>query len=254
MKIYVLVLLSMFKQINFMDAFTRPCPASLKTVERVAMCPSNELSYERAARRKNCSSYASDAEACQSFEYHCVLSDNLNYAVEVCAPSIKIIGNVCAKFSPIHKSIIRIDGLDCKNASIVCPWAYNSTFAFKYATCFKNISGQSTTEIILSTEPETGNKSSKNGDELKMERNLFWIMLGCCLCVLILLMVLFSCKRQGRRNLDVTLKWEEPLLQPGCVDSETADQRECRGVILLPVEDTITLMINERIDCNGVHS
>lgn len=75
-----------------MDAFIRPCPASPKTVERVPMCPSNELSYERAARRKNCSSQASDAEACQSFEYHCVLSDDLSYAVEVCAPSIKIIG------------------------------------------------------------------------------------------------------------------------------------------------------------------
>lgn len=75
-----------------MDAFIRPCHASLKTVKRVAMCPSNDFFYERAARRKNCSSQASDAEACTSFEYHCVLSDDLNYAVEVCAPSIIIIG------------------------------------------------------------------------------------------------------------------------------------------------------------------
>lgn len=66
--------------------------ASISTVRRVSMCPSNIPAYIEAAKKMNCSSLAPDAEICHSFEYHCVLSDDLKYAVEVCAPSIHIIG------------------------------------------------------------------------------------------------------------------------------------------------------------------
>lgn len=75
-----------------LDAFTNPCNSSVQTVKRVERCPSSGASYKKAAKEKNCSSLAGKALECQSFEYHCVLSDDRKYAIEVCAPSIKIIG------------------------------------------------------------------------------------------------------------------------------------------------------------------
>lgn len=51
-------------------------------------------SFEAAAAKKKCSSAAADHQGCQSFEYHCVLSDDKKYAIEVCAPSLKIIGKI----------------------------------------------------------------------------------------------------------------------------------------------------------------
>lgn len=75
-----------------LEAFTKPCNASVQTVKRVAICPSSSSSYKKAVSEKNCSSIAGEALECRSFEYHCVLSDDRKYAIEVCAPSILIIG------------------------------------------------------------------------------------------------------------------------------------------------------------------
>lgn len=72
--------------------------ASISTVRRVSMCPSNIPAYIEAAKKMNCSSLAPDAEICHSFEYHCVLSDDLKYAVEVCAPSLSIVGRYYKHF------------------------------------------------------------------------------------------------------------------------------------------------------------
>lgn len=72
--------------------------ASISTVRRVSMCPSNIPAYIEAAKKMNCSSLAPDAEICRSFEYHCVLSDDLKYAVEVCAPSLFIVGRYYKHF------------------------------------------------------------------------------------------------------------------------------------------------------------
>lgn len=75
-----------------LDAFTKPCNSSVQTVKSVKTCPSSGSSYKKAAKEKNCSSLAGEAHECQSFEYHCVLSDDRKYAIEVCAPSIYIVG------------------------------------------------------------------------------------------------------------------------------------------------------------------
>lgn len=79
-------------QISILRAYTLPCNASIHTIMRVTTCPLNISSFEVAAARKNCSSLAVNSHRCSSFEYHCVLSDDLKYAIEVCAPSIRIIG------------------------------------------------------------------------------------------------------------------------------------------------------------------
>lgn len=90
-----------FFQVQILDAFILSCNASLQTVSRVTMCPSDMSAYEEAVKKKNCSSMAADAHACQSFEYHCVLSDDLKYAIEVCAPKMYIVGTNMF-FSVLH--------------------------------------------------------------------------------------------------------------------------------------------------------
>lgn len=98
-KIHIFFFFLIFK-IQILDAFILSCNASLQTVKRVTMCPSNISAYEEAVQKKNCSSLAPDAQTCQSFQYHCVLSDDLNYATEVCAPSVYIVGmRACSYFN-----------------------------------------------------------------------------------------------------------------------------------------------------------
>uniref|UniRef100_K1R548 Uncharacterized protein n=1 Tax=Magallana gigas TaxID=29159 RepID=K1R548_MAGGI len=80
------------QKISFPEAFTEPCNASLQTIKNVTKCPANRSSFETAARRKNCSSLAGEARNCKSFQYHCVLGIDLKSAIELCAPSINIIG------------------------------------------------------------------------------------------------------------------------------------------------------------------
>ncbi|XP_052711360.1 uncharacterized protein LOC128185748 isoform X9 [Crassostrea angulata] len=149
MRGYVVLFLSihLFEQIQILDAFILSCNASLQTVRRVTMCPSNISAYEEAVQKKNCSSLAPDAQTCQSFQYHCVLNDDLNYAIEVCAPSMYIVGYVCTKFSTIHKSIMRIDGFACNDSFTACPFGYNSTESFKYLPCYANVNKLLPTEL-----------------------------------------------------------------------------------------------------------
>lgn len=78
----------------FVDSFTERCDASLLTVKHVTECPTDLTSYERAAKQMNCQNLAIDFTKCKRFEYHCLLSENLKSLVEVCAPSIGIVGKL----------------------------------------------------------------------------------------------------------------------------------------------------------------
>lgn len=148
--ILVLFTVPLLLQIDLLNAFTVPCNASVMTVTRVEMCPTNMSAYEEAAKKKNCSKMVAEAQTCKSFEYHCVLNDGLNYAIEVCAPSLLIIGNVCAMFSTVRRGIVRIDGDVCKK----CPYHYNSTFASFYTECYTNLNEHFTKEIPQSFSSE----------------------------------------------------------------------------------------------------
>lgn len=119
-------------QIGSLEAYRDSCNMSVATISVVSECPTNVSSYKEAVRKKNCSSLAADARHCTSFQYHCVLSEDLKNAVEVCAPSINIIDHVCAPFNTNYESIMRVHGLNCS----ACPWSYNSTLAFQYQECF----------------------------------------------------------------------------------------------------------------------
>lgn len=158
-------LIKLIIEFNLSKAFTKPCNVSLQTVQFVSKCPTNQTSYEIAARNKNCSSLLREVPGCDSIQYHCVLSEDLQNAVEVCAPSINIIDHVCAKFSTVHESVMRVDGFGCNK----CPYSYNSANAFEYQECYTNLSQLHTTEPSLRTKQTSQSEHLKTGHITHLE-------------------------------------------------------------------------------------
>lgn len=158
-------LIEFINEFNPSKAFTKPCNVSLQTIQFVSKCPTNQSSYEIAARNKNCSSLLREVPGCDSIQYHCVLSEDLQNAVEVCAPSINIIDHVCAKFSTVHESVMRVDGFGCNE----CPYSYNSANAFEYQECYTNLSQLHTTEPSLRTKQTSQSEHLKTGHITHLE-------------------------------------------------------------------------------------
>lgn len=158
-------LIELIIEFNPSKAFTKPCNVSLQTIQFVSKCPRNQSSYEIAARNKNCSSLLREVPGCDSIQYHCVLSEDLQNAVEVCAPSINIIDHVCAKFSTVHESVMRVDGFGCNE----CPYSYNSANAFEYQECYTNLSQLHTTEPSLRTKQTSQSEHLKTGHITHLE-------------------------------------------------------------------------------------
>ena len=64
------------------------CDQSLPTVHEVDRCPISVSEWALAAKRKRCDTLAS-AQNCskpEKFAYHCLVNENKNGLVEVCAP------------------------------------------------------------------------------------------------------------------------------------------------------------------------
>lgn len=221
----VLLSIHLIKQVQILDAFILSCNASLQTVSRVTMCPSDMSAYEEAVKKKNCSSMAADAHACQSFEYHCVLSDDLKYAIEVCAPKMYIVGYACAKFSTSFRSIIRIDDFACNDSTIMCPYRYNSTLAFLQTLCYANITYPLTTEIPLRTESVIKNETNReiketDNEGLKNSKFLLILLVVPCICIGLIIILYWRRRIEVRRKTarqpeDIELQNRDPLLNHG---------------------------------------
>ncbi|XP_078320384.1 uncharacterized protein LOC111113260 isoform X7 [Crassostrea virginica] len=141
-------LMQLFSQIGLVNIYTSHCKASLKTLQRVSKCPTNITTYEEAVKQKNCSALSVEAGSCVSFQYHCVLNEDLQFLVEICAPAIIITGHVCAKFSTKFQSIMSADGMSCEDDNNTCPFNYNSTDAYKYKQCHTKVSRETSSPTI----------------------------------------------------------------------------------------------------------
>nr|XP_022290137.1 uncharacterized protein LOC111101815 isoform X3 [Crassostrea virginica] len=144
MFINIFFILKLLSQMTVIHMFTRPCNISLQTVQAVPGCPDSLTSYQVAVKRKNCTAFLPIAAGCESLFYHCVLSDDNTHLVEVCAPTLNIIGRVCAKFDTKLKSIIRVDGLSCGNTTDGCPYSYESTKTYLYPECYSKQTNSTT--------------------------------------------------------------------------------------------------------------
>lgn len=217
---YLLLLFTaeLFFWMNKTDAFTIPCEASLKTVKRVTRCPSDSITYDEAVKAKNCAAVAAEAQACSSFEYHCVLSEDYEYAVEVCAPSFFIIGGVCAMFNRYLKGILRIEGKNCKE----CPYNYNSTFAYQYAECYANITKYYRKEKQQSSESTPTSIGISKDENMKDELNTPAAVLGsiaALLLVLLLILLVFFLRWKKRKGMPKDKNTEEMQMLTTATDN-----------------------------------
>ncbi|XP_062591103.1 uncharacterized protein LOC134252633 [Saccostrea cucullata] len=145
---------------RFAYGFVIPCKDSLATVTRVWSCPKNTSELRKAVERKRCNDMK---HSCKSFEYHCVINNWMNETIEVCAPSLLIIGGRCAEFNTDKASIRGNFLTDCKLSSPPCPISYNSTTSYKYFGCFSNImNGRVTTLRTVISSQDLQEASTSN--------------------------------------------------------------------------------------------
>nr|XP_022288226.1 uncharacterized protein LOC111100543 isoform X2 [Crassostrea virginica] len=206
MKTDVIMILDTFllylciNQMRFGDAFTIRCNDSVQTVQRVSKCPTNLTAYETAAAKKNCSALA--PTECESFQYHCVLSEDLKYLVEVCAPSFYIIGWVCAKFSSTLKSLIRVHGMNCSDSTNSCPYSYISTDAYKYCHCYSNLSDILHFTTELPQRPENVMTSHNYQIEADGRRNTYFVVFGAMAFTILIIVTCFMLTQHREERAD----------------------------------------------------
>ena len=70
------------------------CPWSTLTVEKVDSCPLNKMAVNERKERKNCEALAKRQNCTEPkyFSYHCVMNENEDALIEVCAPVYYIAG------------------------------------------------------------------------------------------------------------------------------------------------------------------
>lgn len=74
------------------------CMDAIYNAEVVESCPTSKVEWDIAARRKNCSKLAAEAERKNCImnekqpEYHCLINALRNKLIEVCAPGKTIFG------------------------------------------------------------------------------------------------------------------------------------------------------------------
>ncbi|XP_062600777.1 uncharacterized protein LOC134262406 isoform X4 [Saccostrea cucullata] len=116
---------------------TKSCPESTNTIKYVPSCPTTEEDWNLRAKAKNCSSVKQKCTSAKDFVYHCVINSYANSTIEVCAPSVSIIGHSCVEFN-MRGSLIQESPYNMYNCKYPqsCPFRYNSTDVYKYQSCF----------------------------------------------------------------------------------------------------------------------
>ena len=72
------------------------CNDTLRTLEKVPSCPTNEIDFQERSQRKMCHRFLLCNN--ETSYYHCVKYQNI--LVEICAPSGYIKGNIKHKLKP----------------------------------------------------------------------------------------------------------------------------------------------------------
>lgn len=110
------------------------CKDSAATARKVESCPQNVDEWNEAASRKGCENIS---HSCNSplFKYHCVINPWGNETIEVCAPSLTIVGSVCTEYNQGGRRIQRNEIVPCEK----CPPFYFSNQSYKYQECYKYV-------------------------------------------------------------------------------------------------------------------
>lgn len=115
------------------------CEYSLLKVNYVSQCPTDAVSWNKAAERMDCQSIKQNCSGLNPqqhvFQYHCVVNGWMNATLEVCAFNRSILG-YCTEFNTRGAMIQDHYATDCTNHEPPCPSNYNSAEAYKYPTCY----------------------------------------------------------------------------------------------------------------------
>ncbi|XP_078333685.1 uncharacterized protein LOC111101383 [Crassostrea virginica] len=132
MMIFANFLLAGFLIFNFAEiiAVAESCDGTPSNVNQVNACPLTKEEWIKASDRKKC---GNDNHACSSFIYHCVLNTWRNETLELCAPSINIVGHSCVEYNVGGQRIQR-----SKQNCSQCPVTYNSSDSYKYQICYEH--------------------------------------------------------------------------------------------------------------------
>lgn len=154
-------------QIHLARGANEDCTGAVNNVEVVESCPTSKIEWDIAARRKNCSKLAAEAERnnCtmneKQPEYHCLINALRNKLLEVCVAG-KIIFGYCAEFNEAGKVIQNHYSAPCEDVSPKCDKFYRSSDAYKYPGCYELVNKRQVSTDVESGDPESGDSITKN--------------------------------------------------------------------------------------------
>ncbi|XP_062574687.1 uncharacterized protein LOC134236528 [Saccostrea cucullata] len=195
----IVALLIPFWQIN--PIYCESCLASTPTVKEVENCPNTTIEWQRASDAKQCQKMLS--HNCKSFVYHCLMNENEDAFLEVCAPNWWMSG-FCPMFNTKEERVIDNFKLDCTSfkEGEKCPSRFISTDAYKYQKCYehvrKKIENNTTTNIKTCKYGHTTSSGSESNVSL-----IVAIVIVALLTVLVI--VLFILLLLARKQI----KWNE---------------------------------------------
>ncbi|XP_061177444.1 uncharacterized protein LOC133186228 [Saccostrea echinata] len=131
------------------------CPESLSTVVNVVSCPKNKAEWERQSKQKDCSKVFQSCVKPEDFLYHCLINEYMNMTIEVCAPSVSILGQKCAEFNTVGAIVQDNVYAKCDDSDPPCPFRYNSTDLYKYQRCYSYIKSTNNTHVLPSCSDDT---------------------------------------------------------------------------------------------------
>lgn len=157
----------MMIQIHVARGADEDCMDAIYNTEVVESCPTSKVEWDIAARRKNCSKLAAEAERknCtmneKQPEYHCLINALRNKLLEVCAPGKTIFG-YCTEFNEAGKVIQNHYTASCEDVSPKCDKSYRSSDAYKYPGCYELVNKRQVSTDVESGDPESGYSITKN--------------------------------------------------------------------------------------------
>ncbi|XP_056016260.1 uncharacterized protein LOC125673622 [Ostrea edulis] len=198
-ELVILILLSVcIQETRCLD---RSCRWSNRTIQYVSDCPITKEDVDMAANIKGCEALARKQNCTDPsrFKYHCVINDQGNSLVEVCAPVYYIHG-FCTEFNVQGLVIQPHFGIPCNNIT-PCADRYISTSAYLYPKCYDAIKKRTTLSLTNETTTSIYNTTDHvTADET--EDPILYLLIPIVIVLLVVISVLFGWlyrRRQARK-------------------------------------------------------
>ncbi|XP_052691099.1 uncharacterized protein LOC128168968 [Crassostrea angulata] len=176
------------------------CKDSATTARKVESCPHNVKEWNEAAARKGCKNISCNSS---SLEYHCVINAWGNETIEVCAPSLRIIGSVCTEYNQGGRRIQRNEIVPCEK----CPPFYFSNESYKYQECYKHVKNANVSYTLLEKSALMGTESTTqeitySSSLLTSDENSSQIIsiIICVLVGVVAVIIVFTVKQRSCAN------------------------------------------------------